>query len=206
MEQEIIILIAVGTLVIGGLSLAVLRKQKSKDLPKTKPTNLVPNDKLVIVQSVALTDLKQAVQQFCKLYNAHDFAALPQLHVYEQGNVIRFPFDISFEVFCYFINYLNYPEVLGEKPDYQPNVKGYCIVLDVGGKVGKALKGQAVMMYCDFELESEAHDSVFVTTEAGESYMLGFAMGEELRKWKEVILPYKQAAEFGQELEAMTFE
>ena len=86
----------------------------------TKPTKLIDNDKIIIVKNLNLEYLKQAIEQYCNICNQTKFLVLPRLIILENQFVILFPYDIEFEQFCYFINYLKYAHELNLKSDYKP--------------------------------------------------------------------------------------
>ena len=109
-----IILVAIVTVAVLLMILSRIKKvenpvTKTLSGTITKPTNQVKNDKLVIVNSVKLDFLKQAIEQFCNSYNQESYIALPRLFVLNDLYIVTFPYDIDFERFCYFINYLKYP-------------------------------------------------------------------------------------------------
>jgi hypothetical protein len=94
--------------------------------------------------------------------------------------VITFPYDIDFERYCYFINYLEKAHELCIKPDYKPDVKAWCST-----KIGDAwmkddLVNKKVMIYIpDWD---EELDNVYLTTQDNIGYKMGFAIGEASQK------------------------
>ena len=74
------------------------------------PTNKIANDKLVVVEDVSENDINKILQEFCNSYNKETYQAIPRLtKLSDKKFAITFPYDINFEIYCYFINYVNYP-------------------------------------------------------------------------------------------------
>jgi hypothetical protein len=44
-----------------------------------KPSKLIENDKLILVKNIKLDYLKQAIEQFCNIYNQETYIAQPRL-------------------------------------------------------------------------------------------------------------------------------
>jgi hypothetical protein len=77
---------------------------------KLLPTQEQQNSKLVVVKDISYTDLQSILTGFCNMYNKEEYQAQPRLtKISEREFAITFPFDIEFEIFCYFINYVHYP-------------------------------------------------------------------------------------------------
>ena len=145
-----------------------------------KPTKLIENDKLILVKHIKLDYLKQAIEQFCNTYNQDTYIALPRLFLHDYEFVITFPYNIDFERYCYFINYLENAHELCLLPDYKPDVRAWCST-----KIGDAwmkndLVNINVMIYIpDWD---EEHDNVYLTTQDNIGYKMGFALGEASQK------------------------
>ena len=64
----------------------------------------------VIVEDVSEDDIKKILEEFCNSYNKKTFQAIPRLtKLTDKKFAVTFPYDINFEIYCYFINYVNYP-------------------------------------------------------------------------------------------------
>src|SRR6185503_9326453 len=90
------------------------KKRPSGEINLLKKTN----DKIVVITGIDYDTVRKASEQFCNLYNNDSLIAIPQLiKVLNQTTVIKFPYDISFERFCYFVNYMYYPHNIFYKAD-----------------------------------------------------------------------------------------
>lgn len=138
------------------------------------PQNMVPNDKLVIVEGPNESEVIEILQEFCDMYNEESIQALPRLiKLAESKFAITFPYNIKFEIFCYFINFLNYP--MG----FNGTVKstGWSTTSAKDKWITKQSANKNVMLYVsDHDTE---YDNVFMTTSDNIGYKLGFAIGEE---------------------------
>ena len=153
-----------------------------------KPTLPIDNDKIIIVENLKLDYLKQAIEQLCNMSNQERYIALPRLTILDNQSVITFPYDIDFDQFCYFVNYLKYAHELSLKTDYKPEIKGWCTT-----KIGFAwmtdeIVNKNVMIYIpDWDKD---YDNVYLTTQDNFGYKMGFSMGEEHLKLDKPVIPY----------------
>jgi hypothetical protein len=138
------------------------------------PTNTIANDKLVIVEDVNESDIKKILQEFCNSYNKETFQAIPRLtKLSDKKFAVTFPFDINFEIYCYFINYVNYPMGF----DRHFKTVGWATTKPSDTWITEKSANKNVILYVsDFDKE---YDNVFLTTSDNIGYKLGFAMGEE---------------------------
>lgn len=138
------------------------------------PANKVTNDKLVIVEDVSENDIKKILQEFCNSYNKETFQAIPRLtKLSDKKFAVTFPYDINFEIYCYFINYVNYPMGF----DRHFKTVGWATTKPSDTWITEKSVNKNVMLYVsDFDKE---YDNVFLTTSDSIGYKLGFAMGEE---------------------------
>jgi hypothetical protein len=141
-----------------------------------KPTKLVENDKLIIVTNLKVDYLKKAIEQFCNNYNQQQYIAIPRLNIFENKYIITFPYDIDFERFCYFINYLEYADQLCLKPDYKPEVQAWCSTKKGDSWMTEESVNKRVMLFIP-EWDKD-YDNVYLTTEDNLGYKIGFALGE----------------------------
>ncbi len=189
-----IILVAI---VIGAVLLMVLSRIKkvessvTQTLPGTitKPTNQVKNDKLVMVKTVKLDLLKQAIEQFCKSYNQESYVALPRLIVLNDLYIVTFPYDIDFERFCYFINYLKYPINIDLKI-YKPNIVAWCSTNSQDAWMTDDIANKNVMIYIP-EWDKD-YDNVYLTTQDNIGFKMGFAIGHAHKKLDQPVLQYRK--------------
>ena len=64
------VLLIIGVVLILFLMKPFARKNNEEYDSRTVPKDKVPNDKIVLVKGVSSDLIKQAVQQFCNLYNS----------------------------------------------------------------------------------------------------------------------------------------
>ena len=142
-----------------------------------KPTQKNSNDKLVYVRNVNLEDLKQAIEQFCNNYNQETFRVLPLLTIIdEQEFVITFPFDTDFTTFCFFVNYLHYPNDI----KYKPTILAWASTKAGDDWMTNEIMNKKVLLY--IPSDDKDYDNVYLTTEDNIGYKMGFAVGEESQR------------------------
>jgi hypothetical protein len=172
----IIVVIALLIFKFGFTSLKQDLEKRIRPSDSTKPAKLVDNDKIVIVKNLSLDYLKKAIEQFCNSYNQEQFIAMPRLSVFENQYLITFPYDIDFERFCYFINYIKYANELCLKPDYKPEIFAWCSTKNGDSWMTEEIINKRVILFIP-EWDQE-HDNVYLTTQYNMGFKLGFAMGE----------------------------
>jgi len=177
------ILIVVGLIATGFIIKACVpttkkETQNTKRPKKTaKPTKTIANDKLVLISHVKTDEIKQAIQQFCNMYNQDSYRALPELTIISDDKyVITFPSDIDFETFCYFVNYLHYPNDIF----YKPNITAWTTTSPRDAWVKDDIVGKRVMLY--IPKDDQDYDNVYLTTSDNLGYKMGFALGEESQR------------------------
>lgn len=155
--------------------------QKTKaDTDSTRPSNEhLPkqenaNDKLVIINNISKAEMDSILTGFCNMYNKEMLQAQPRLHkLNERQFAITFPFDIEFEIYCYFVNYVHYP--MGFDKSF--SVTAWETTKQANGWIAENTANKKVMLF--IPEDDNEHDNVFLTTEDNIGYKLGFAMGEE---------------------------
>jgi hypothetical protein len=132
------------------------------------------NDKLVVIKGVSYSDLKGVITGFCNMYNKESFQARPRLTKFtEREFAITFPYDIDFEIFSYFINYIEYPMEL----QWAADVTAWATTKSSDTWItGKSANKHAMLF---IPTDDTDHDNVYMTTQDNIGYKLGFAMGEE---------------------------
>jgi len=139
-----------------------------------KPVQEKPNDKLVVVRDADYDNLKKALIEFCNMYNKESFQAQPRLvKVSDREFAITFPYDINFEIFCYLVNYIEYPMDI----KWQPTITAWTTTKQTDKWVSDKSVNKKVMLF--IEDNDNEHDNVFMTTEDNIGFKLGFAVGEE---------------------------
>lgn len=153
----------------------------------TKPTQRIDNDKVVVVKEVDPEKLKQAIQQFCDSYNQDTFVALPTLSIISDSYcVITFPYDIDFERFCYFVNFIHYPFDIV----YEPQIRAWTTTKQGDSWMAEQIVNKKVMLY--IPSDDQEHDNVYLTTSDGIGYKMGFALGEASQPMKSPRAQFEQ--------------
>jgi len=158
-------------------------KLTNRELPKDK----IENDKIILVENVSLDDLKKAIQQFCNSYNQDNFKALPSLSIVS-GNrfIVTFPYDIDFDIYCYFVNYLYYPEDIACKPV----IKAWTTTKTSDKWMKDDIVNKKVMLYIPDD--DKDYDNVYLTTSDNIEYKMGFALGRSVKKLNEIKQLYSE--------------
>lgn len=181
MKQQYLIYALVAIVAIMLLARIKLKNQKPQPGTDTRrpgenifPTNKVANEKLVIVEDASENDIKKILQEFCNSYNKETYQAVPRLtKLSDRKFAITFPYDIDFEIYCYFINYVNY--AMGFDRHFK--TIGWTTTRSTDSSITeKSMNKNAILFVSDFDIE---YDNVFLTTSDNIGYKLGFAMGKE---------------------------
>ena len=139
-----------------------------------KPTQENPNDKLVVVKGADYETLKKVLVEFCNMYNKETFQAQPRLFkLSDREFAITFPYDINFEIYCYFINYIPNPMDI----KWQPSISAWATTKPTDTWITEKSANKKVMLFISDD--DTEHDNVFLTTDNNIGYKLGFAVGEE---------------------------
>jgi hypothetical protein len=155
-----------------------------------KPKNQVLNDKLIIVKNLKLEYLQKAIEQFCDLSNQERLIAQLRLTILGDQSVLTFPYDIEFEQFCYLINYIKYAHELSLKADYKPEIKGWCNTKSGDAWMTDEILNKDVLLYIpDWDRE---YDNVYLTTNDGLGFKMGFALGYEHKKLDEPVMKFEK--------------
>lgn len=86
------------------------REQGKLQVAPIDTSKPIPNDKLIVVSSLAQGQLLQALTDFCEARNEEVVTVVTELVVTHDGRLaVVFPYDIQFSVFCEVLNYLVYP-------------------------------------------------------------------------------------------------
>jgi hypothetical protein len=140
---------------------------------KTLPFHTKQNDKLVLIENADYADVQKALTDFCNMYNEKTYQALPRLiKLSEKEFAIIFPYDLDFEIYCYFVNYMKYP--IGIK--WNANIVGW-VTASTNDWIPEQSLNKKIMLFVP-EDDTEG-DNVYMTTSDNTGYKLGFAMGQE---------------------------
>lgn len=184
-------------IVVGFLIYKFGLKSSETDLKNTnrpdninKPTTTKANDKIILIKNLKLDYLKQAINQLCNMSNQNQYIVLPRLTVLDNQYVITFPYDIDFDQFCYFVNYMKYAHELSLKPDYKPEIKAWCTTKPDYAWMTDEIANKPVMIYIpDWD---EDYDNVYLTTQDNLGFKMGFAFGEEHKKMDNPVLQFEK--------------
>lgn len=139
---------------------------------KSMPVSPAQNDKLVLINGVSHEDLKSAVTSFGKMYNEDSYIVLPRVYKLSgQEFAVTFPYDVDFEIFCYFVNYMEHPIDI----KWTANVTGWMTIAANGIWVTDQIARKQIMVFIPEE-EAE-HDNVHFTTSENVGYRQNFAGG-----------------------------
>ncbi len=138
------------------------------------PTKEVSNDKLVIIEDANDDEIERILRELCNLYNEEKYVVTPRLtKLTNKKFAVTFPFDINFENYCYFINYVNYP--MGFNKRFK--TVGWTTTKSSDTWITDKSANKNVMLFVsDYDTD---YDNVFLTTSDNIGYKLGFALGEE---------------------------
>ncbi|MFD0765539.1 hypothetical protein ACFQZI_11810 [Mucilaginibacter lutimaris] len=127
------------------------------------------NDKMIVVDNVKHSEIISVLSGFCKAYNENDYAV--QLRLYQISDKkfsITFPFDVSFTIFCFAINYLKYPIEV----KWDAEVYGWATIKETDGFTIDNVDNKLSMFY--LEKDDKEYDNVFLTTSNGIGYKIPF--------------------------------
>ena len=181
MKTQTIILALIGVIVVIYFIWNRLASQKTEPDTDTRrpsdeylPKQEIQNDKLVISDNITATEIDRILTGFCNMYNKEKYQAQPRLYkLSEKQFAITFPYDIEFEFFCYFINYVRYP--MGFDKSFE--VTGWTTTKSGETWITEKSAGKRVMLF--IPADDTEYDNVYLTTEDSIGYKLGFAVGEE---------------------------
>ncbi|MCF3112078.1 hypothetical protein LL912_25040 [Niabella sp. CC-SYL272] len=92
------------------------RAEKGEPSDGMLPKDKVANDKLIVVEGGHEDLIKRIIRDFCGWHNREMLQVIPVVtKITDQQFAIIFPYDVSFDIFCSFINYLNYPKGYGRR-------------------------------------------------------------------------------------------
>ena len=147
-----------------------LAKDVSRPSDDKKPTVEKVNDKIILIDNANLKDVRQALTAFCNLYNKDDFAALPRLwELSPTSFAVTFPYDVDFTIFCFAVNYLDYPIDI----KWQANVRGWATTRVGDDWITTENANKHTMFF--LATDDTEHDNVFVTTADNVGYKLPFS-------------------------------
>ncbi len=160
----------------------------------------VPNDKIIVAENICIDELKKVIQVSCGFYNNEEFLVSARLtEVDEKTAVITFPFDVDFDVFCYFVNCIIYAHYT----KHEPVIKSWATISANEGEFLKDCYNQKAIFY--IPEDDEDKDNVYFTTENNKCFKLGIHL-EELTEIPEVIHHFEHINEKYINLQNLKYE
>lgn len=136
--------------------------------------NEVTNDKIVFVENCDFEDLKNIIEQFCLRYKQNNSNILALLsRISENKFIITFPYDVDFEIYCYFINYLYYPIKVR---NYNPIIKAWTTTKSSDKWITENIPNKLVMLY--IPPNDKEYDNVYIITADNDVFKINFAKGK----------------------------
>ncbi|MCC2547354.1 hypothetical protein LJY25_12940 [Hymenobacter sp. BT175] len=137
------------------------------------PAVLTENDKLIIVDGAALSDVSAALARFSSLYNESGVVVRTRLVELSQSRfALVFPYDITFDRLCYLVNYLTYPEGI----DWPAKIYGWATIRPADEWFRVVEAGKKAILFVPED--DQDHDNVFLTTEDNRGYKLDFSQDQ----------------------------
>jgi hypothetical protein len=175
--------ILIGLIAIIGILFFIWQKSKGATSDTQRPseaklpTQQKINDKIVVINDINAAEMHKIITDFCNIYNKENYQALPRLfQINDKDFAITFPFDINFDVFCFYINYIRYPMNF----DKSFQVMGWATTKKGDSWIASKNANKSAVFY--IPEDDTAHDNVFMTTNDNICYKLDFGStkGEEL--------------------------
>jgi hypothetical protein len=148
------------------------------------------NDKIIIVKYLQTDYLIQAIHQYCNLVNQEKYTILPRLFMNHNLLVITFPYDIEFDKFCFFVNYMGNAHELRNRNDYQPNITAWCTTHSVDNWLSDELINKEIMLF--IPEGNSKQDKVFLTTTENNGFIMSFNQSESLITLEKSTMMYQK--------------
>ncbi len=162
----------------------------TKRSDKNKPSEFIENDKIIIIKNIRIKILKKIITQFCNGYNQNNWKILPKLTIEKFQFAITFPYDVEFDTFCYFINYLKYPSNIEDPNSYKPDIKAWCKTKSNDKWMTPEISNKKIIVFIpDWD---EEYDNVYLTTQDNIGFLMGFAIGDMSKKLDKPIIDYQK--------------
>ena len=171
----------IGLLVVAPIALFYIIKFRSRQHAEDSVKHdmqsysreVVANDKLIIVEAIDQKDVEKIIKDFLRSYSKQSMPVTCRLTTLTENNfAVTFPYDISFELYCYLINYIYYPE--GFNRSFK--AVGWATIMHVDAWIAKQAAGRKVMLFAS-ETDDE-YDNVCIVTLENIGYKISFASGK----------------------------
>ena len=146
------------------------------------------SDELVVITGLDFATVKKIVADFASLYS--DRETFPEFEVQQTDNdgaIISFSADMEFEIFCFFVNYVQYPK--GESTTQ--TVRGWSSLTGSNTFLTPDLGSKTGMFF--LSPNDRDYDRVWFVTDENVDYMIGFAVLAGVRKTGEHFYDFQPA-------------
>ncbi|MGJ7033803.1 hypothetical protein [Niabella hirudinis] len=169
-----IILMVTLLLIVDRQDLKSRRMQDGADVggpsDRMLPEEKVVNDKLILVEGMNEHAIKIIIRDFCGWHNREMLQVIPAVtKMTDLLFAITFPYNVSFEIFCTLINYLNYPK--GDNRRFY--AMGWATTRLTDMWMTEESAGKPVLLFV--QDPGAKCDYIFMTTDGQIGYRLGFA-------------------------------
>jgi len=146
------------------------------------------SDKLVAITGMDYATVQKIVADFANMYSERK--ALPEFEIQQtgsQGAIISFSDDMNFELFCFFVNYVQYPK--GESTTQ--TVRGWSSLYGSSSFLTPDLSSKTGMFF--LSPNDRDYDRVWFVTGENVDYMISFAGFGGVRKTGEHFHDFQPA-------------
>ena len=146
------------------------------------------SDKLVAITGMDYATVQKIVADFATQYS--DRETLPDFEIQQtdsRGTIISFSDDMNFELFCFFVNYVQYPK--GESTTQ--TVRGWSSLYGSSSFLTQDLSSKTGMFF--LSPNDQDYDRVWFVTSANVDYMISFAGLGGVRKTGEHCYDFQPA-------------
>lgn len=196
----LLLLIAV-SFIIYMIKAGKMPKNSVSQIRPAEPAGPVANDKLIIIQRENIANARFAINKFSEAYKLKDDGIKLRLtDLGDKRQAVTFPSDISFEVFCFAVNFLKYPTDM----QWAGQITGWATTHIGDPWITPEITGEQAMFYLP-ENDTE-YDMVLMATPQNVLYKLGFSRskGKQLPDFPEQ--PYRKPPVSLEEIAALPFE
>lgn len=145
----------------------------------------IPNDKIIVAENIDFDELKKVIKASCGFYNNEEFLVAARfIKIDETHAAITFPYDVEFDVFCYFVNCM----INAHFTKLDPVIKAWATIKNNDNESYKHCNNQRALFY--IPEEDTEHDNVFFTTENNKCFKLSFD-NEDIIEIENIIHPFE---------------
>ena len=199
-------IVVVVIVIIAAIALAVLRSRAANSPGgKTVEVTSVPyhgplSDMLVAIDGPDFGTAQKIVTDFVSMY-ADGRLDIPAFELQDAGNrktIVAFSGDMSFDLFCFFTNYVQYPK--GEsKPE---KVRGWAKLVGSANFLTPDLSLRSGMFF--LSPNDKDYDRVWFVTDENMDYMISFAWRGGVKRTGEHFYDYEPPPPISRDKPAVT--